>query len=302
MPTTGASWGSGSWGYGAWGGGGGGALIASQVSAYRENVFRVEFTVPVYWSAILDPNDSSIVQKWSVAVVAGTTGLDGNPTRPINIVEVYLPGLEDGVAQEDIGRFVDLVTDRPMSSYPSQYEVTMTNIFARDLMSDIASETQRVPGVFKQIQPPVIQFPNQSRDLANPQVRSAMDESLPNPNDPLNLGIIPTDDTHDYAFDEGNVNLQKRVIRRIFTKKNGFAHLPNYGVGLPYYGKKLAVSAVIASIAADAETQIALEPDVSKVKVRPIIDQNTPGLLRLQIVVKPRDGQTQRFDIPFNST
>ena len=301
MPSTGGSWGSGSWGYGSWGGGGGGTLSLVGITAVRENVFRVEFSVPVYWTGILDPNDASPTTKWSITAVAGTVGMDGSPVRPLSVAEVYLPGLEDGVSREDFGRFIDVVCDRPMTPFPAQYEIGMTDIYAEDLLSNITADSYRLPAVFKRIEPPQIDFPVRSRDIANPQTRSAMDESLADPNNILNLGTIVVDDTGAYAFDDSLVNLRKRVIRRLVTIKGAFAHLPGYGVGIPAYGKKLGVSAVVADIAAQAEVQIALEPDVAKVKVRPVLDQNVPGLVRFQVLVRPRDGQTQRFDVPFNS-
>jgi len=275
------------------------AIALVDIVAYRENVFRVEFSEPVYWSAILDPEDSSALGKWAIAVVDGTAGLDGNPTRPLLVSDVSLPGTADGVALEDAGRFVDVVTDRAMTPHPAQYDVTLTDIYAEDLLSSIASATDRVEAVFKRIAPPQIETATPSRDIANPQTLSSARSSLPDPTDPLVLGTLQIDDTGDYAFDEGLVNLRKRVIRRLVTRKGAFAHLPNYGVGVPDYGKRLAISSVVSNVAAEAEAQIALEPDVAKVRVRPVIDSNTPGLVRFEVFVKPTTGAPQRFDLPF---
>jgi len=301
MPHTGSgAWGYGGWGYGSWGGGGGGGAIALlSVASIRENVFRLEFSVPVYWTGILDENDGSIPTKYAIAVVPGTVGLDGNPVRPLMVSEVYVPGVLDGVAAEDVGRFVDVISDRPMTPHPALYDVTCSDIFAADLLSSVVSSTLTAQAVFKRIEPPSIATAIPSRDFANPMTRDAMFDPLPNPNDPLNLGTIVVDDTGDYAFDEGLTNLRKRILRRLITRKGAFAHLPNYGVGVPDYGKRLAVAAVVADVAAQAEAQIGLEPDVARVKVRPILDPNTPGLVRFQVLVRPRTGAPQRFDVPF---
>jgi len=305
MPHSGGAggWGSSGWGYASWGGGGGGgALVFLGVAANRENVFRFEFSVPVYFSGILDPKDAAHPSKWSISPVAGTVGLDGNPVRPLLVSEVFIPGPADGVETEDLGRFVDVVCDRAMTPFPALYDVAATDIWARDLLTNIAMVEVQVPAVFKRIEPPQIATPSLTRDFANSQTLTGARSSLPDPTNPLVLGTIQVDDTGDYAFDEGIVNLRKRVIRRLVTKKNAFAHLPGYGVGIPEQGKRLAISSVVQDLAAEAEAQIALEPDVSKVKVRPIVDPNTPGLVRFQVFVRPRSGPPQRFDVPFSST
>ena len=272
------------------------------VTAHRENVFRVEFSVPVYFSTLLDSRDAANPAKWTIAVVAGSVGMDGNPVRPLLVSEIFLPGPADGVASEDVGRFVDVISDRPMTPHPAAYEVSGVDIWAADLLSTLETIEFQTPAVFKRIEPPQISTPAPTRDIANSQTLTAARSSLPDPTNPLVLGTIQVDDTGDYAFDEGIVNLRKRIIRRLVTAKNAFAHLPGYGVGIPTYGKRLSVSSVVQDLAADAETQIALEPDVSKVRVRPVIDPNTPGLVRFQVIVRPLVGSPQRFDVPFSTT
>ena len=298
------SWGSGPWGSGSWGGGGsGGVLTLLGVLAVRENVFRLEFSTGVYFSTILDPDDASIPEKYTVAPVAGTFGLDGNPARPLLVAEVLLPiDLPGGVPEADVGRFVDIVTDRPMTPWPAMYDVTLTDVHSFDLLASIASETRRVPAVYKRVAPPTVDSNTPTRDIANAQTRSAALESLPDPNNPIVLGTIQVDDAGDYAFDEGATNLKKRIIRRLVTRPGAFAHLPNYGVGVPDHGKRLALSSVVADLAAAAEAQIALEPEVARVRVVPVVDPNTPGLVRFRVLVKPRSGQSQRFDVPFPTT
>ena len=299
--TSSGEWGGGEWGGGSWGGAGSsfGTLSLNSILAVRENVFRLEFSFPIYFSRILDPKDGSIPTKYSVAVVAGSSGNDGNATRPLLVSEIFSPGAVDGIAPGDFGRFIDVVVDRPMTPHPALYDVTITDIHSADLLAVIATATIRVPAVFKRLEPPQVDTATPTRDFANPQTRSAAQSSLPDPNNALVLGSIQVDDRGDYAFDEGLVNLKKRIIRRLITSKGGFAHLPNYGVGIPDHGKRLALSNVISDLAADAESQISLEPDVAKVKVRPIVDPNVPGMVRFQVVVKPKSGQAQRFDVPF---
>lgn len=297
--TMSGGWGFSPWGAGPWGGGGGGGAIAQVgAAAHRENVFRVEFSVPVYFSGILDFEDASHPTKWRIVPVVGSAGLDGDPVRPLLVTQVRLATEEDGVAIGDVGRFIDVLTDRPMTSFPALYTVEHRDIFAADKASSSSTGAQ-VPAVYREITAPTLDMQTPSRDIANAQTFSAAQASLPDPFDPIVLGTIQVDDTGDYAFDEGSVNLRKRVLRRVMTVKNAFAHLPGYGVGLPSYGKKLGTPTVVATIATEAETQIAQEPDVANVRVRTVVDPNVPNLLRVQVLVRPREGKAQRIDVPF---
>lgn len=298
--TTPGAWGSGFWGSSPWGSSGGGAIELLSVLAVRENVVRVEFTVPIYFTGVFDPADGAHTNKWTVTMVEGTAGLDGEAVRPVMVSEVVLSSVLD-VGYENYGRYVDVVLDRPMTPHPALYTVRMVDVFAADLETYIPEEEIQIPAVYKLIEPPQIESAPATRDIANAQTLSAAQSSLPDPT-VQELGTIAVDDSGDYAFDEGLVNLKKRIYRRLVTRRGAFAHLPDYGVGIPDQGKKLALSGVLANLAAEAQTQIALEPEVAKVVVRPFIDPLNPGLVRFRVLVKTKVGQAHRFDTPFAIT
>lgn len=163
--------------------------------------------------------------------------------------------------------------------------------------------TVRTPAVFKQIVAPQVDSGRVTRDIANPQtLRGAIAAGVSLPDAEALLGTFRVDAQGDYAFDEGIETIRKRVVRRLVTAKGGFAHLPLYGVGIPALGKRLAVAANLAAVAADAEAQILGEPDVAEVSVRPIIDPATPSIVRFQIRVRTKEGKASVFDVPFVST
>jgi hypothetical protein len=130
-------WGAGVWGGSSYGGGPLTAITVESVLAIRENVFRVTFNVPVYYSSILDPPDAARVEKYAVTAVAGTMGLDGTPVRPVSVAHVDLIGDDGEVVLGGSGRRLDLVLDRPMTPHPALYDVTMTDVFAADLGSSV---------------------------------------------------------------------------------------------------------------------------------------------------------------------
>lgn len=292
-------WGSGPWGGMPWGGGGSGIEVSSVLSV-RENVIRLGFTAPVYYSGILDPADASDPSRYVVSAVDGTGGLDGNPARAVTVVEVLRPTQVDGLTAAEVGRFLDIVLDRPMTPFPALYDVVVGDVFTLDL-SEAACGTFRTAAVFKRLAPPTLETASPSRDIANPQTLSAARASVPDPTSPFTLGSIRVDDSGDYAFDEGIVNYRKRVIRRVVTRYGGFAHLPTYGVGIPDQSKRLAIGAVVADLAARAEAQIGLEPDTAQVRVRLLVDRNTPGLVRYQIAARPKQGPPQAFVLPIEA-
>lgn len=298
-----AGWGSGSWGAGPWGGegvGSGLALLTAQ--AVRENVIRLEFSEPLYFSTFLEPADGSDARKYVVEAVDGSAGSDGEVTREVSVVTAALAGPDVGVSQTLYGSVVDLTLDRPMTSFPSIYTVTVSELFSSTLVDALPTASLQVMGVFKQLDQPTLDSPEQSRDIANPQtLLGAISAGISTPDAPLLLGTYTIDDTGDYALDSGQENLRKRVLRRLMTKTNGFMHLADYGVGVPQQGKKLTQQSVLSGLAAKAEKQIALEPDVAKVRVVPKVDPNVPGLVRFQILVRPVSGPPRVYEVPFKA-
>jgi hypothetical protein len=293
------AWGDGSWGAGSWGGGVGIGFQFLDAIAIRENALRVEFSAAVYFSSLLDPGDASVVTNWSITANHDSVGLNGDNARDVNVILVTQSTVDDGVALSDTARFLILTLDRPFTAWPAQYGVTWSGIFSDDLTVS-SSGTFFFNATYRQLEAPQIQVPSPSRDMANPQTLSAAQSSLPQPVGPYVLGAFGVDHSGDYATDEGDVNLKKRILRRLMTRKGAFAHLPNYGVGVPDEVKKLGTAATISRLRADAEAQISQEPDVQQVRVVLVIDSATPDLVRLRVAVKTKLGKPVAFDAAFS--
>lgn len=290
-------WGEGPWGDGSWGGGIDEVSFAGVAAlAIRENVIRVEFSSEVYFSGLLDAGDASIVSKWDVAVVDGTSGLTGDDTRPVRVVAVTVSQVEDGVDAGAVGRFLNLTLDRPMTSWPAQYSVSWTSIFSSDL-SLMSESALSCAAVYRKVDPPTIAAGRPSLDFANPQTASA---ALTATGKALAIGTFGIADDGDYATDDGIVNLKKRVIRRLVTAPNAFVHLPGYGVGIPQHAKLLAQPTVVSRLRTEAEAQIAREPDVARVRVTTVQDPNVPNMTRFRIAIRPKVGAAVAFDVPFD--
>jgi hypothetical protein len=295
------AWGSGSWGSGSWGGGvHAGALDFLDAQPIRENVIRVEFDDVVFLSGLLEDEDASRIEKWAVTADPSTTGLTGDAAREVTVVRVELAGEEDGVEASDYGRFVNLVLDRPMTPFPAEYSVQWSGIFSNDLSSS-SEGAGHLFSTYRQVAPPSLDQPIPSKDFANPQTLSQARDSVPNATS-SQLGAFGFADDGDYALDQGIQSYRKRILRRLITKKNAFAHLPGYGVGVPDYAKSLQRPAVLSTLRADAESQIMEEPETAKCRVAIVQVPSRPGLVRLKVAARTKDGTTVAMDVPFEMT
>lgn len=287
-------WGSGPWAIGTWGGASEGVLTLLAAVPLRENMVRLVFSMPVYYSEILDRYDASDPEHYSIAVVDGTVDAIGNPTRAVNIIAVEQPGPTSDmpINPAEVGFYVDVILDRPMSSFPAGYTIGVRDLQDVNASSQIDNATINLDATYRELQPPVLEMAAPLRDIASPQTASMLGETRSS--DAI-LGTYVIAEDGDYAFDEGNTGRKKRVIRRLITRKNGFAHLPGYGLGVLEMGKTTARLDTIGKLTTDARLQIEREPDIEKASVT--ADFATTSLLRLHVAIKPRGTTSQKFTL-----
>jgi hypothetical protein len=262
-----------------------GPLSLQGAVASVENVVRLYFSEPVYFSGLLDALDASLPSLYAVAPAADSPpGLDGSAAQSVSVL--YAAVGEDPNS-------IDLFLDRPLSPYPCEYVATVDGVADVATLTPIGPVSVAFVGVYRvveAVQPDAL-YP--SRDFANPQTASdqATSSTL--------LGTFPVDDSGDYGVDQGLVSYKKRILRRLLTRKNGFAFLPGYGVGVPSYGKRLARASVRSVIASDAESQIAQEPETASVAVQVLQSPVDPGLFYVVVAAKTRSGGSIKFAAPF---
>jgi hypothetical protein len=285
-PTTG--WGAEGWGSDPWGGSLSGSPIVFQgCVAIAENVVRLYFSETPYFSGLLDALDASLLSHYSVAPDPTTQGVDGSAARPVTVLYAEVGGDPDSI---------DLVLDRPMTPAPSLYSVTVTGIADAATVTPIAAPvTLGFVGCYRRIVPPQLDSPVPSRDFANPQTPASLTGTSPLSPSAIAYGTYVVDDTGDYAFDAGVVAYKKRVLRRGMTRKNGFAHLPGYGVGIPQQGKRLASATLRQQMAADWESQIKQEPETAAVSVTTVTDPSTPSLCFFVVRARMKSGTSVNF-------
>jgi len=282
-----------------------------QVLPIRENLIRLTFAYAPYFSGIYDDFDAAPIARYTTAIVAGTVGLDGFDVRPVSVSRAKQTPAEDLPDGGVFGRSIDLSLDRAMSPTPAQYTLIVNGLKTFDVggpggtLLDVPSATKVFFGLFRVVQAPLIDPTQHSRDIANPQDSGALQGSSiaftsTNGVAPV-AGTFAVDEQGDYAFDAGIVGLKKRILRRLTTSKGRFAHAPSYGVGIPQLGKRLASASVLQEVLDEAEKQISEEPDVAAVRVRAIVSQSTPGLVRFRVLVRSISGASSSFDAPFTT-
>lgn len=263
-----------------WGASGIVSLQLLSAIAVRENAVRLVFNAGVLFTGILNAGDGANVKRYSITAVAGTVGFDGEPVRPVRPIVV-----EQVPIAESYGSTIDVYTDRPFTAFPSRYIVAVQGIDAvNGALLDPAASSLEFYGLRRVRPRPRIDHVSASRDIANPQTGSALLDPLPHTLIDSNLlGTYQADETGDVAIDEGIDSYRKRVFRRCYTRKGAFAWMPGYGVGLPGQVKQVGRRGVRDAIAADAESQIAEEPETIEVACRFEQDARAPEMFWLRI-------------------
>lgn len=283
------------WGFAPWGGGSGATTFGLlSALAVRENMVRLLFSEPVYWSRWLDPYDGSRPELYSVGIVEGTLGIDGRPVREVSVIAVEP---SDPTPAAPVNR-VDVVVDRPFSPFGARYVVNASTNLASMTGTplDVTRASLEFDGLYRGLPPATPDLQPSGGDIANPQSLEALLDPVPRTNSDELLGTFPIDDLGDYAKDDGIASIKKRIIRRLTTRKGAFAHLPNYGVDIPANVKRLALPGLREALAADAEEQVKQEPEVIDARVTLTIDGEVTWF---RVKARVNVGRELDFRFPF---
>lgn len=298
----------GGWGGEGWGGGwsagwgGAGPFGLFNVIATAENIVTLFYQGGTpYLSGLLDPDDASTASHYTIEVVPGSEGYDGNPTQPVTVIFAQ-------VSQAPFA--IDLLLDRPMSPFPSQYTLTIEGIWSTNLSTGLPAVLQNPDpamatyyGVYRELQPQTPDVIAPSADFANPQSLAALVGTTPVVPQSLSASTLLLGtyvvDQGDYATDQGLISYKKRVLRRGVTVPGAFAFLPrSYGVGIPSYGKKLQRGSIRAKLAAAWQAQILEEPETATATVTQSQDPVNPGLVYFMVSATTKNNQRISFRMP----
>lgn len=270
-------------------------LTILSIVAIAENVVRITFAVLPYFSGLLDQYDASLASCYSFTPLA-STGRDGNAARPVSALFAVVGAVENSI---------EVTLDRPMTPDPAQYQVAITGTADAGTLTPIKTLIANFGAVARVFVPPQTDTAAAaSKDFSNPSTLADLQSSTVGLVVPQvsPLGTYPVDDSGDYAIDQGLTSYKKRILRRCITRKNGFAFMPGYGVGIPQLGKRLQKSTVSGKVAADAQAQIGQEPETAAVSCTFAPSASNPGLTYLKIKAQTRNGKPVNYAIPFATT
>lgn len=289
-----AGWGLGPWGLSGWGVPGlGDGLELILAQAVRDNVVRLYFNRPIYFSRLSNPGDAALIERYELQTVAGTVGEDGLPVRPVSPAVAELATVEGAM-----GQAIDLTVDRMFSPYPAEYVVVVNGLRATtgEVLTPGRTSFQfyGLAEFVPDLTPGEILVRG---DIANPQTREAVGVGVAL-SEITALGSYPVDETGDYALDQGLTSYRKRIFRRLTTRRGAFAHLPDYGVGLVEQVKKLARAGTREALAAEAEAQIRQEPETAAVSVTVSQSLTEPGLSFFVVRARTKANDGVNLSVP----
>ncbi len=290
------AWGTSPWGISGWGIGPGEGLALVSAVPTRENVVRLEFSLPVYFSRELDPFDASHLKRYTLTPDATSRGDDGRPPRAVQPAVIEVAAVAGAG-----GKLLDLWTDRSFSPYPSRYTVAVNGLRATNgAFLAPGSTSLMFLGLAAGAPVPTRETLAGTGDFANPQSRLGLGDNVPMGATAI-LGAFPVDASGDYAVDRGLMSYRKRIVRRLTSRAFGFAHLPGYGVGAVDKVKRLDRGGEAEAMAAAAEAQIRLEPETAEVRVTLQRSASSPNLIVLRVRARTRSGERVDMGVPFSS-
>lgn len=107
-------------------------------------------------------------------------------------------------------------------------------------------------------------------------------------------GVYRIDDSGDIGIQGGKESLRKRIFRRLFSGRNSWSFLRDYGVAVGL--KSLATRAELQSFASRAAEQIRREPDVAQAVVAARMDVRSEGaFLIVDVWVTAYSGLSDKY-------
>lgn len=255
-------------------------VAITKAESVAENRIRLYFAIAPLARNIGEYNDALDPEHYTLTVQEETVDRVGQPTRPTRVVAA--------VPVDELT--IDLILDRPMSSYGSLYTLSVEGL-VDTTGAPLADQDFIILGVFKGIPAVGRDVVYNNRDLAY---------AVPVEGAEPSTGGLQLDHRNDIGVDAGIIAWKKRVTRRLTTRKGEFTQHPNYGVEALNRVKQLAVPGIREALAVDAEEQIRLEPETRSASVI-LQPGSVPGVFYYRIKADTVFGMTA-FDVPVAST
>lgn len=246
--------------------GSGGPIHVNRAKAVKGQVVRVSFSEAPLAVSAAGIADATNPSNYILTVV---TGQAGQPLA-VGVDPDTISGPTLGVATGEVA--VDLHVDRPLA-VGVRYRVTVANVFSALGGSLGFPYSAEFYGI---VQPAALPRPGRRTDLTDIRNDIAQGRYL----------TSPAGDLLNHSGVEG---LRKRILRRLSTPRDAFAHLPGYGVGLAL--KSVASIAQLQAYQQDATNQVRQEPEIATATVSISQDATNPEVVRIEVQALTRTGK-----------
>lgn len=247
--------------------GSGGPIHVNRARAVKGQVVRVSFSEAPLAVSAAGTADATNPSNYTLSVV---TGQAGQPLA-VGVDPDPITGPTLGVATGEVA--MDLHVDRPLA-VGIRYRVTVANVFSAlggPLGFPYSAEFYGI------VMPAALPRPGRRTDLVD--VRNDISQ-----------GRYLFNSAGDLLNHSGVEGLRKRILRRLSTPRDSFAHLPGYGVGLQL--KALASIAQLQAYQQDATNQVRQEPEVASATVSISQDATSPEVIRVEVLALTRTGKS----------
>ena len=272
------------WASGPWAGPTSALLRVVAAVASAENAVQVRFSQPPYVSGLFDAADALDPSHYAIAIVAGTRGADGNPTRSVAPVSVV-------VVDVDQGDVLELTLDRSMTPFPSQYSIACSGLYTLNLAHalDPNAAVASFAGVARALSTYNEVKKGRSQDLSGEPDLALLYGGVPGGSLAPVAGIAVAPNG-DYAGEDGDVAYKRRMHRILITQPGAYLHLgDDFGAAASL--KKTLRPGEVAQQLSRIETQVRRDPETDNASVRLEADPTAPGLVRTVLLARRKGGK-----------
>lgn len=253
--------------YGTGSYGGSLSAIFTVVSAWAITTHAVRVTLSSSPIAVdqFAAGDALNPQSWSI--VDNTTG---------RVLTVVYASMHDATT-------VDVTTLEPLGDHLEEHEVTGVGLISTSGLGLTSPTSATFAGVVQTIDPVdrVRLQDFRDRDIANPPFQIARETGV--------AGTLQYGADGDLNTEAGKPLIRKLVLRRMFTPRGAFKHLPDYGIGLAEK-EPITGGGDLQALLREIEDQAKREPDVQTASARGSLSRSNVLIIQLRIV--PTSGAT----------
>jgi hypothetical protein len=251
--------------------GGVGLISVLGVLPLSNNSFIVVFDIEPKTHDVTSPNSATNPTNYSLE--AATT-LTQTPTRQPNIISAT----QDEEDPTQIIIALDCLLEPQV-----EYTLTVSNV-----IEGAGCET------FDGLTEFYITAPLYSRKPVGVIITEERYRDFASESDEDGLLGLKHDSSNDIDIEPAIKSLRKRIKRRVFTQKGGFAWAPTYGVGIK--GKALIRAHELQSMASTITEQILQEPDVVDASTELRTTVTTQGtFVEISVYVRMRNAQSHKL-------